>query len=157
MAILEKVFEEARPNGEFTSLIVGCGSCINTAMVYEATGGAVSAIDVIPAVVNLGRENLRKYYKGGVPSKIKVYVDDATNLQHTTGTFDFISVDAGSETAPVNLLNLLKDGGTLVVPQGSAASMLMQIYKRRGTSFEVKTGISVNFVPLLPSRIANAQ
>jgi len=63
--------------------------------------------------------------------------------------FDGILVTAAPEHVPQALLEQLKDGGVLVVPEGGSDNQELKVYRRDGDDFSSEVVDLVRFVPLL--------
>ena len=63
--------------------------------------------------------------------------------------FDRILVTAGAPRAPRPLLEQLKVGGRLLIPEGSKDAQRLVLYERREDSYLRHEGEPVAFVPLL--------
>ncbi|HWO07784.1 MAG TPA: protein-L-isoaspartate O-methyltransferase [Candidatus Paceibacterota bacterium] len=123
-------------------LDVGSGSGWTTALLAHIVGthGAVIGTEIIPDLATFGARNLAKYG----------FKNACIHLSNQLGApkdapFDRILVSAAAEEVPQDLLDQLRDDGTLVMPVGSA---IVRIH--RGTNGKIATDTydGFAFVPL---------
>lgn len=125
-------------------LDIGSGSGWTTAILGKIVGdsGRVVAVEIIPELVERGRENLVKYTMDHVEFFEAVeeigFPDEAP--------FDRILVSASASDLLMNLLNQLKVGGVLVIPVGDT---IYRIEKINEDDFSDKSYSGFNFVPLI--------
>jgi protein-L-isoaspartate(D-aspartate) O-methyltransferase len=82
--------------------------------------------------------------------RIHFFLGDGYEGQPQYGPFDAIIITAATATVPETLLEQLKPGGRLVVPQGGSDSQVMTLYVRKGENeYEKTTHGNFVFVPLL--------
>jgi len=82
--------------------------------------------------------------------RIHFFLGDGYEGQPQYGPFDAIIITAATATVPETLLEQLKPGGRLVVPQGASDSQVMTLYVRKGENeYEKTTHGNFVFVPLL--------
>lgn len=95
-------------------LDVGSGSGWTTALLATLVGskGLVIGLEIIPALVKFGQDNLKKY--NFPQAKI---IQASSRLGHRSlAPFDRILVSAAAEELPLSLVEQLKIGGRLVLP-----------------------------------------
>jgi len=82
--------------------------------------------------------------------RIHFFLGDGYEGQPQYGPFDAIIITAATAVVPENLLEQLKTGGRLVVPQGGPESQVMTLYVRKGPGdYEKTTHGHFAFVPML--------
>jgi len=129
-------------------LDVGSGSGWTTALLAHIVGpsGTVEGIELIPDLVEIGRENLSKY------SDLKNAHIEQAGEQYglpREAPFDKVLVSAAASQIPKELLDQLKVGGTLVMPIQHA---LWKVEKTEGGTPLIKKHEGFMFVPLLKNR-----
>jgi protein-L-isoaspartate(D-aspartate) O-methyltransferase len=82
-------------------------------------------------------------------SNVHVVVGDGTTGLAEHAPYDAILVTAGAPAVPHALRQQLADGGRLVIPVGPASHQDLMVCRRRGSSFEDRTGEACVFVPLV--------
>ncbi len=123
-------------------LDVGSGSGWTTALLAEAVGekGKVLGVEKIPELVEFGRNNISKYdFKN-----VKIFEAKKELGLPSKAPFDKILVSASAKEVPEELINQLKDKGTMVIPVGNN---ILKIQK--GGKTEKYEGFV--FVPLIKS------
>ncbi len=141
-------------------LDIGSGSGWTSTLLAEIVSkenkkGKVIAIEIIPELVKLGKENAKKYnfVKKGV---IKFILGDGKRGYEKETPFDKILVSAsaskiknkGIENVPPNLKKQLKIGGKIVIPIGESIWLFI---KKDEENFEEKETPGFIFVPLISS------
>lgn len=130
--------------GGETVLDVGAGSGYHAA-VLGALAARVVAIELLPALAELARENLRR---AGVAGNIVVVCGDGSLGWPDEAPFDVISVAAAAPAVPPALLEQLREPGRLVIPVGDLEEQeLRVITKCEGRVFS-RTVTACRFVPL---------
>ena len=127
-------------------LDVGCGSGWTTALLAHLVGpdGAVVGVEIIPELVEFGRENLAR---AGVPAA-RIERADATVLGFPAGSpFDRILVSAEAREVPASLVAQLGEDGVLVVPVAGR----LAVVRRSGPHAEPEVRLVGHyaFVPLV--------
>jgi protein-L-isoaspartate(D-aspartate) O-methyltransferase len=124
-------------------LDVGSGSGWTTALLAHLVGGKGSVIGVerIPKLVELGKENLKKYNFKNV--EIVGAEKEIGFLQKAP--FDKILVSAAAENLPKKLMEQLKIGGMIVIP---IFDEIWQV-KKLEDSNDIKKYKGFAFVPLI--------
>ncbi|HJL55660.1 MAG: protein-L-isoaspartate O-methyltransferase [Candidatus Pacebacteria bacterium] len=124
-------------------LDVGSGSGWTTALLAHLVGesGAVTGVEIIPELVKLGNNNLKKYdFKNAQILKAGKEIELGGEAP-----FDKILVSAAAEDLPKKLMEQLKVGGTMVIP---VYDNLWQVKKTEGGA-DVKKFERFEFVPLI--------
>lgn len=95
-------------------LDVGSGSGFSTALLGHMVGseGSVYGLEVIPELVEKGKKNVEKYNLGQIHM---LAITDKSKLFELP-QFDRILVNADSKELPEDLISLIKEGGTIVIP-----------------------------------------
>jgi protein-L-isoaspartate(D-aspartate) O-methyltransferase len=125
-------------------LDVGCGSGYQAALLHHLAGSVV-AIEIIPQLLELARENLRRAGIVGV----ELVLGNGRLGVPSRAPFDVILVAAASEEVPPKLLEQLADGGRLLIPIGAPASQVLQRWTRLGDHFVAQPLDVCRFVPLV--------
>lgn len=125
-------------------LDIGSGSGWTTALLASLTGaeGNVMGLEIIPALVELGKENLKKLSF----SNASIQTADHSTLGIKGDIFDRILVSASAHKLPAELFDQLKSGGILVIPIGN--SIFKFIKNDDGTLSQIEYPGFV-FVPLI--------
>lgn len=94
-------------------LVIGSGSGWSSALAVELVGreGHVDAVDIVPELVALSKENLEK-----TGHDVSVFTAGGEIGLPEEGPFDRIISFASAPELPQGLLSQLKIGGTLVLP-----------------------------------------
>jgi protein-L-isoaspartate(D-aspartate) O-methyltransferase len=130
--------------GDETVLEVGTGSGYQAAILAELCD-SVCTIEIVPELAESAAKRLKKLGYDNV----NVYCGDGYKGWHDKEVmFDAIIVTAAPPKVPRALLDQLKDGCNLVVPEGKGYQYL-RIYLRKGDKFEKQNIIQVRFVPMI--------
>jgi protein-L-isoaspartate(D-aspartate) O-methyltransferase len=111
-------------------LDIGSGSAYTTALISQMVGkfGYVFGLEVIPTLVNFGKENLKKY---------EIYNAFISKASYDLGIkrkkFDRILVSAAAQQMPMELLEQLEENGKMVIP---IKKSIYLIEKKEGKYFE---------------------
>lgn len=125
-------------------LDVGSGSGWTTALLSGLTGkkGEVYAVEVIPELVEFGRQNVKKldiknarFFEAGQLVGLPEYAP-----------FERILVSAAAAEVPERLLSQLKPGGKMVIP---VKDEILEISKQSASNFKIKLHYGFAFVPLI--------
>jgi protein-L-isoaspartate(D-aspartate) O-methyltransferase len=125
-------------------LEIGTGSGYQT-LILSHLAQRVYSLERIGALV---REALVRMRDLGVDN-VKVQTFDGTVGWSDVGPFDRIMVTAGAPEVPKPLLEQLKDGGKLVVPEGDRESQQLVLYEKTAEGIRRTAGELVAFVPLI--------
>ncbi len=129
--------------GEFI-LDVGSGSGWTTTLLAHVVGekGKVFGLEILPELVKLGKRNLSKY---NFPwAEIELASEDLGSMSNAP--YDKILVSASANKRPDNLIEQLKNGGTLVLP---IKNSVWQINKQSNGEIIEKEYYGFVFVPLI--------
>jgi len=125
-------------------LDVGSGSGWTTALLSHLVGpsGKVCAVELIPELVEFGRENCRRF---GIKNAKFHQASEAFGLPRYA-PYDRILVSASARELPDELLSQLKIGGKMVIPVGRD---ILEIEKLSEDYRETTTHHGFVFVPLI--------
>jgi protein-L-isoaspartate(D-aspartate) O-methyltransferase len=130
--------------GTETVLEVGAGSGY-AAAVLGALAARVVSVEIIPALAQLARENLRRT---GSDTNVTVVCGDGSLGYPEAAPFDAISVAAGAPQIPAALLDQLKDPGRLVIPVGDYGDQELRVVSKQGGRIDYRVAVLCRFVPL---------
>ena len=128
-------------------LEIGAGSGYNAAVMAELVGetGNVYSIERIGELVDFARKNLRE---AGY-NNVEVILDDGSLGYSGEAPYDRICVTAAAPGTPHPLLDQLKAGGSMVIPEGDSYQQLFIIRKHADGSTTKEQWGGVVFVPLI--------
>jgi len=136
---------ESKPGDKI--LDIGSGSGWTTALLAEITGqkGKVIAIDIIPELVEFGKNNIKKYnfIEKGI---VEFICADGSKGYKKEAPFDKILASASAEALPLAWKEQLKISGRIVTPIGSS---IWLIRKKSEKDFEEIEYPGFAFVPLV--------
>lgn len=130
--------------GHETVLEVGSG-CGYAAAVLGALASRVISVEIIHALAQMARENLRKT---GRDRNVTVLAGDGSVGHPELAPYDAISVAAGAPDIPVALLEQLNDSGRLVIPVGERDDQELRIVWKEHGRIEYRVVTLCRFVPL---------
>jgi protein-L-isoaspartate(D-aspartate) O-methyltransferase len=130
--------------GTETVLEVGAGSGY-AAAVLGALAARVISMDLIPALAQLARENLRRT---GRDANVTVVCGDGSLGYPEMAPFEAISVAAGAPEIPAALLAQLADPGLLVIPVGDLGDQELRVVSKRRGRIDYRVATFCRFVPL---------
>jgi len=130
--------------GNETVLEVGAG-CGYAAAVLGKLAARVVAVELVPALAQLARENLRRT---GRDSNITVVEGDGWFGYPPLAPYRGISVAAAAPEIPVPLLEQLADPGRLVIPVDITEDQELRVVKKRGGRIDYEASTFCRFVPL---------
>jgi protein-L-isoaspartate(D-aspartate) O-methyltransferase len=131
-------------SGHETVLEVGAGSGY-AAAVLGAMAARVVAVEIVPPLAGLARENLRR---AGRDANVTVIHHDGSAGYSPCAPYDAISVAAGAPGIPPALLEQLRDPGRLVIPVGDRADQQLHVLWKHGGRIESRVTTLCRFVPL---------
>ena len=130
--------------GEETVLEIGAGSGY-AAAVLGALAANVVTLEIVPALADLARENLRRTGRGG---NVTVVCADGSVGFPEMAPYDAISVAAGAPEVPAALLEQLRDPGRLVIPVGGWGQQELRVLVKDGGKVNERVATGCLFVPL---------
>jgi protein-L-isoaspartate(D-aspartate) O-methyltransferase len=136
--------QELELEGTETVLEVGAGSGY-AAAVLGMLAARVVTLELVPELVELARNNLRRVGRDG---NVLVVRGDGSLGYGPAAPYDAISVAAAAPDVPVSLLEQLRDPGRAVIPVGSREDQELRVIRKRGGRIESSTGVACRFVPL---------
>lgn len=125
-------------------LDIGSGSGWTTALLASAVGtsGEVEGVEIIPSLVEYGRENLQRAGIGNA----SISLSDPSALGKPGKLFDRILVSASAPEMPTELFDQLKSGGILVIP---VQKSIWRIIKKEDGTCDFYELPGFQFVPLI--------
>ena len=130
---------------EHSVLEIGTGSGYQT-LVLARLASRVYSLERIAELARRAIERLRPFRLDNV----KIQAFDGTVGWSDVGPFDRILVTAAAPRAPKPLLDQLKAGGKMVVPEGSRHGQHLVVYAKGAEGDVVRqVGEAVSFVPLI--------
>ena len=130
--------------GTETVLEIGAGSGY-AAAVLGALAARVVAIEIVPALADLARENLGR---AGRDANVTVVCGDGSMGYPEMAPYDAISVAAGAPDIPAALLDQLRDPGRLVIPVGEWLCQELRVLVKQGGKISSRVATACHFVPL---------
>lgn len=131
-------------HGVETVLEVGAG-CGYAAAVLAQLAARVVAMELIPALAQLARENLRRT---GCDGNITVVEGDGSFGYPPLAPYRAISVAAAAREIPLALLEQLDDPGRLVIPVGEDDDQELRLVSKRQGRIDYRVATLCRFVPL---------
>jgi len=128
-------------------LDVGSGSGWQTALLAEITGknGKVFGVEIVPELKEFGEKNVEKY--GFISTGVaKIILGNGSLGLKNEAPFDKIIAGAMATAIPRELLDQLKIGARLVMPQGGSVWLII---KKSQDKFEEHEYPGFAFVPLV--------
>jgi protein-L-isoaspartate(D-aspartate) O-methyltransferase len=125
-------------------LEVGAG-CGYHAAVLGALAARVIAIELIPELAEMARDNL---YRTGRAGNVTVVTGDGSLGYAEEAPYDAISVAAAASDIPSALLDQLKDPGRLVIPVGPYSEQELRVVRKEAGRIDWRVATYCRFVPL---------
>jgi len=130
--------------GTETVLEVGAGSGY-AAAVLGALARRVISVEIVAALAQQARENLRKTERG---ANIEVVAGDGSLGYAESAPYGAISVAAAAPEIPASLLEQLNDPGRLVIPVGERDDQELRVVLKEGGRIDYRVATLCRFVPL---------
>jgi protein-L-isoaspartate(D-aspartate) O-methyltransferase len=130
--------------GSETVLEIGAGSGY-AAAVLGAVAGRVISMEIVPALAETARANLRHAGRDG---NVEVICGDGSAGYPPAAPFHAISVAASAPEIPVALLEQLGDPGRMVIPVGGWGYQDLRVVTKRGGKITDRVATGCLFVPL---------
>lgn len=131
-------------DGSETVLEVGSG-CGYAAAVLGALTAQVITVEIVPGLVAMARENLRRI---GRNHNVTVVQGDGSIGYRTEAPYAAISVAAAAPEMPPSLIDQLRDPGLLTIPVGGFEDQELLVVSKRGGQVESRVATHCRFVPL---------
>ena len=125
-------------------LEIGTGSGYQT-LILARLAARVYSLERIAELARKAIERLRPFRLDNV----KIQAFDGTVGWSDVGPFDRILVTAAAPRVPPPLIEQLKIGGKLVVPEGDRAGQQLIVYEKTAGGLDQVAGEAVTFVPLI--------
>jgi protein-L-isoaspartate(D-aspartate) O-methyltransferase len=125
-------------------LEVGTG-CGYAAAVLGALAARVISVEIIPALAEMGRNNL---HRTGRDQNVVVVRADGSMGFAECAPYDAISVPAGAPDVPAALLEQLDDPGVMVIPVGEWDDQELRVISKRQGRIDYRVATQCRFVPL---------
>jgi protein-L-isoaspartate(D-aspartate) O-methyltransferase len=133
-----------RLEGWESVLEIGAGSGY-AAAVLGALAARVTAMEIVPALAAMARENLRAAGRDG---NVTVILGDGSVGYAGAAPYDAISVAAAGREIPAALIEQLKDPGRLVIPVGDGEDQELRLVEKRAGAVTTQVALHCRFVPL---------
>jgi protein-L-isoaspartate(D-aspartate) O-methyltransferase len=130
--------------GSETVLEVGAGSGYAAAVLGKLAARVV-AMEIVPGLCDLARNNLRRTGRG---DNVIVVCADGSLGYPELAPFQAISVAAGAPEIPASLLRQLADAGRLVIPVGERSDQELRVVEKSGGRIDYRVATLCRFVPL---------
>jgi protein-L-isoaspartate(D-aspartate) O-methyltransferase len=130
--------------GTETVLEVGAGSGY-AAAVLSRLAARVIAVELIPALAQMARDNLQRT---GRADNVTVIQGDGSRGFPDAAPFAAISVAAAPCEIPAALLEQLDDPGRLIIPVGEGDDQELRVVRKSGGRIESRVATLCRFVPL---------
>lgn len=143
--IVARMTEMLDVSADHSVLEIGTGSGYQT-LVLAHLAQRVYSLERIQELARKAIERLRPFEL----TNVKIQAFDGTVGWSDVGPFDRIMVTAGAPGAPKPLLDQLKVGGKMVIPEGEQGDQRLVVYERTGPgTVDRRVGEAVAFVPLI--------
>ncbi len=142
--VVARMTELLQADSTHSVLEIGTGSGYQTAILARLAR-CVYSLERIPDLAHQAIQRMRQL---GIEN-VKIQTFDGTVGWSNVGPFDRILVTAGAPRVPAPLLEQLKEGGRLVIPEGERGQQRLALYRKTAQGIERLAGDAVSFVPLI--------
>ncbi len=142
--IVARMSEMLDVQSHHSVLEIGTGSGYQT-LILARLAARVYSLERVGELARRAIERLRQFHLDNV----KIQIFDGTVGWSDVGPFDRILVTAAAPSVPKPLLDQLKIGGKLLVPEGSRANQQLVLYEKTSEGLHKLSGEAVCFVPLI--------
>ncbi|MCG8459804.1 MAG: protein-L-isoaspartate(D-aspartate) O-methyltransferase [Holophagales bacterium] len=142
--IVARMTELLDVHEEHSVLEIGTGSGYQT-LVLAYLARVVYSLERVGALARKAIERIRLFQLDNV----KIQIFDGTVGWSEWAPYDRILVTAGSPDVPRPLLDQLREGGRMVIPEGTRDSQELVVYDKVPTGVERRVMEGVSFVPLI--------
>lgn len=125
-------------------LEIGTGSGYQTAILARLAA-RVYSLERVAELAHAAIQRMRQLHLDNV----KIQAFDGTIGWSEAAPFDRIMVTAGAPAAPAPLLDQLRVGGRLLIPEGDRTVQQLVIYRKLRQGVRRRVGEAVAFVPLI--------
>jgi len=142
--IVARMSELLAVKPDHSVLEVGTGSGYQTAVLARLARRVYS----LERIADLAHQAIQRIRELGFDN-VKIQTFDGTVGWSDVGPFDRIMVTAGSPQVPTPLLEQLRVGGRLLIPEGDRAEQVLVLYRKLRQGVRRTVDEPVTFVPLI--------
>lgn len=142
--VVARMTELLKVESDHSVLEVGTGSGYQTAILSKLARRVFS----LERISDLAHQAIDRMRQLGLEN-VKIQTFDGTVGWSDMAPFDRILVTAGAPKAPQPLLEQLRPGGLLLIPEGGRDEQRLVVYRKLRQGVRRSEGESVMFVPLL--------
>jgi protein-L-isoaspartate(D-aspartate) O-methyltransferase len=142
--VVARMTEMLDVHADHSVLEIGTGSGYQT-LILARLARRVYSLERVGALV---RQAIARMRELGVEN-VKIQTFDGTVGWSDVGPFDRILVTAGAPQVPQPLLDQLREGGKLVLPEGPRDVQQLVLYEKTPEGVRHEVGEAVSFVPLI--------
>lgn len=142
--VVARMSELLQVEAQHSVLEIGTGSGYQTAILARLARRVYS----LERIAGLAHEAIQRMRELGLDN-VKIQTFDGTVGWSDVGPFDRIMVTAGSPKVPAPLLEQLRVGGKLLIPEGDRQTQNLVLYRKLRQGVRRSVGESVAFVPLV--------
>lgn len=142
--VVARMTELLKVESDHSVLEVGTGSGYQTAILSKLARRVFS----LERISDLAHHAIDRMRQLGLEN-VKIQTFDGTVGWSDMAPFDRILVTAGAPKAPQPLLEQLRPGGLLLIPEGGRDEQRLVVYRKLRQGVRRSEGESVMFVPLL--------
>jgi len=142
--IVARMSELLTVKAEHSVLEIGTGSGYQTAVLARLARRVYS----LERLADLARQAIQRIRELGYDN-VKIQTFDGTVGWSDVAPFDRIMVTAGSPKVPAPLLEQLRVGGRLLIPEGDRSEQVLVVYRKLRRGVRRTVNEPVTFVPLI--------